>query len=54
MVVRNVHEDELFKRFPRKCVVFTTIQMMSDHPTGYFRAYIIYKLDRCLAPLYKY
>lgn len=29
MVVRNVHEDELFKRFARKDVVFTTIQMMS-------------------------
>lgn len=54
MVVRNVHEDELFKRFPRKGVVFTTIQMMSDRQTGYFRAYVIHKLDRCPAPLNVY
>lgn len=56
MIVRYVHEDELFKRFSRKCVVFTTIQIMSDRQTGYVRAVYIkarqmpWSLKRVLNP----
>lgn len=41
MIVRNVHDDEIFKMFSRKCVVFTRIQIMSDRQTGDVRAIYI-------------